>query len=148
MHAPTIGGMVIGLAGAALLVSPAVRGSSINHALLAGFFTLQPNEARVLVLFGKYRGTVRESGFHWGNPFYSNGQQIGVVGAVPVEPSKAAGRGRGKGTFNRNKISLRARTINVEKLKVNDKRGNPIEIGAVMVWRVQDRAVFVLDVYF
>src|SRR5215472_8540685 len=41
--------------------------------LLPGFFTLQPNEARVLVLFGKYRGTVRDSGFHWGNPFYSNG---------------------------------------------------------------------------
>ncbi|RPI99766.1 MAG: SPFH domain-containing protein, partial [Chloroflexi bacterium] len=41
--------------------------------LMPGFFTLQPNEARVLVLFGKYKGTVRQSGFHWGNPFYSNG---------------------------------------------------------------------------
>jgi regulator of protease activity HflC (stomatin/prohibitin superfamily) len=92
-----------------------------------GFFTLQPNEARVLLLFGAYRGTVRQSGFHWGNPFYSNGD-------------KASGLG------NRHKVSLRARTLNVEKLKVNDKRGNPIEIAAVVVWRVQDTAQAVFDV--
>jgi len=92
-----------------------------------GFFTLQPNEARVLLLFGAYRGTVRRSGFHWGNPFYSNGD-------------KASGLG------NRHKVSLRARTLNVEKLKVNDKRGNPIEIAAVVVWRVQDTAQAVFDV--
>jgi regulator of protease activity HflC (stomatin/prohibitin superfamily) len=116
--------------------------------LLTGFFTLQPNEARVLVLFGKYRGTVRESGFHWGNPFYSNGPAIlGSGDAAPGEAQrKPSGRVRTKQTFTRNKISLRARTINVEKLKVNDKRGNPIEIGAVMVWRVQDTAQAVFDV--
>src|SRR5687767_9080291 len=47
--------------------------------LLLGFFTLQPNEARVLVLFGAYKGTVRKSGFHWGNPFYTNGLRLGHV---------------------------------------------------------------------
>jgi regulator of protease activity HflC (stomatin/prohibitin superfamily) len=117
--------------------------------LMTGFFTLQPNEARVLVLFGEYRGTVRESGFHWGNPFYSNGPQAGAGVLSQVESlQKQAGRSgaRGKGQVVRNKISLRARTMNVEKLKVNDKRGNPIEIGAVLVWRVQDTAQAVFDV--
>jgi regulator of protease activity HflC (stomatin/prohibitin superfamily) len=112
-----------------------------------GFFTLQPNEARVLILFGEYRGTVRESGFHWGNPFYTNGPSAmrvmmeaartdaksGVANALQKHPS-------------RNKISLRARNLNGEKLKVNDKRGNPIEIGAVVVWRVQDTAQAMFDV--
>src|SRR5688572_5325902 len=82
-----------------------------------GFFTLQPNEARVLILFGSYQGTVRESGFHWTNP------------------------------FNRKlKLSLRARNFQSERLKVNDKRGNPIEIACVVVWRVADTAQAVFDV--
>ncbi|MBI4576482.1 MAG: SPFH domain-containing protein, partial [Planctomycetes bacterium] len=83
----------------------------------AGHFTLQPNEGRVLVLFGAYRGTVRESGFHWTNPFNS-----------------------------KLRVSLRARNMNTERLKVNDRRGNPIEIGAVVVWRVQDTAQALFDV--
>jgi len=83
-----------------------------------GFFTLQPNEARVLILFGAYKGTVRDSGFHWANPFYSHGCRI----------------------------SLRAHNFNSDKLKVNDKRGNPIEIGAVVVWRVADTAQAMFDV--
>jgi regulator of protease activity HflC (stomatin/prohibitin superfamily) len=117
--------------------------------LMTGLFTLQPNEARVLILFGKYRGTVRESGFHWGNPFYSNGQPVGSGAPSQGESQQkqvARPVGRGKQQLTRNKISLRARTINVEKLKVNDKRGNPIEIGAVMVWRVHDTAQAVFDV--
>jgi regulator of protease activity HflC (stomatin/prohibitin superfamily) len=117
--------------------------------LMTGFFTLQPNEARVLVLFGKYRGTVRESGFHWGNPFYSNGQPVGAGAPSQGEPQQkllVRAGARHKVQMTRNKISLRARTMNVEKLKVNDKRGNPIEIGAVMVWRVQDTAQAVFDV--
>jgi regulator of protease activity HflC (stomatin/prohibitin superfamily) len=116
--------------------------------MMTGFFTLQPNEARVLVLFGKYRGTVRESGFHWGNPFYSNGQPINASQAEEQKTDWIARRshGPGKRNFTRNKISLRARTMMVEKLKVNDKRGNPIEIGAVMVWRVEDTAQAVFDV--
>ena len=82
-----------------------------------GFFSLQPNEAAVLLLFGAYKGTVRASGFWFVNPFYK-----------------------------RQKISRRARNLNGDKLKVNDKRGNPIEIAAVVVWRVQDTAQAVFDV--
>ncbi|MCW5556558.1 MAG: SPFH domain-containing protein [Verrucomicrobiae bacterium] len=85
--------------------------------MLCGFFTLQPNEGRVLILFGDYRGTVRRSGFHWTNPF-----------------------------FTKLRISLRARNLNGEKLKVNDRRGNPIEIAAAIVWRVEDTAQAAFDV--
>jgi regulator of protease activity HflC (stomatin/prohibitin superfamily) len=114
-----------------------------------GFFALQPNEARVLVLFGEYRGTVRQSGFHWGNPFYSNGPSAAGQMATMVAAAKAAEKGGAPlaGKKNpRNKISLRARNMNGEKLKVNDKRGNPIEIAAVVVWRVQDSAQAMFDV--
>ena len=83
----------------------------------AGFFTLQPNQACVLILFGAYEGTERRDGFHWTNP------------------------------FNRKiKISMRARNLNGDKLKVNDKSGNPIEIAAVVVWRVEDSAQASFDV--
>lgn len=82
-----------------------------------GFFTLQPNTAAVLILFGSYKGTVRDSGFFWTNPFNK-----------------------------KLKVSLRSRNLNGDKLKVNDKRGNPIEIAAVVVWRVRDTAEAVFDV--
>lgn len=117
-----------------------------------GFFTLQPNEARVLVLFGDYKGTVRTSGFHWGNPFYTNGsQQFGGITIGGEIQSKLAGSKTSAGassrqTMGRNKMSLRARTLNGDKLKVNDKRGNPIEIAAVVVWRVEDTAQAMFDV--
>ena len=123
-----------------------IIGEIIGVIMLNGFFTLQPNEARVLILFGEYRGTVKKSGFHWGNPFYSNGQRVLVESQIQISTP-------GKGTIPftrqkaaRNKISLRARTHNVEKLKVNDKRGNPIEIGAVVIWRVEDTAQAMFDV--
>jgi regulator of protease activity HflC (stomatin/prohibitin superfamily) len=103
------GGVLLGLAGALSFVTAVI--------LSGGFFTLQPNEAAVLILFGAYRGTVRTSGFFFTNPFN-----------------------------RRTKISLRARNLNGEKLKVNDKRGNPIEIAAVVVWRVQDTAQALFDV--
>jgi regulator of protease activity HflC (stomatin/prohibitin superfamily) len=90
--------------------------------LPSGYFTLQPNEAKVLVLFGKYKGTVSSDGFHWTNPL-----QL----AVP----------RGKYT-----VSRRIRNFEIEKLKVNDKRGNPIEIAAVVVWRIVDTAHALFDV--
>jgi regulator of protease activity HflC (stomatin/prohibitin superfamily) len=113
--------------------------------LMPGFFALQPNEARVLLLFGKYKGTVRESGYHWGNPFYSNGRRIPLRFNTSTEkPVDAAALLRKQPS--RNKISLRARNLNSDKLKVNDKRGNPIEIGAVIVWRVQDTAQAMFDV--
>ena len=85
--------------------------------LLAGLYTLQPNEAAILQLFGAYRGTSRVPGLRATNPFYS-----------------------------RKKISLRARNLNGERLKVNDKRGNPIEIAAVVVWHVDDTAKAAFDV--
>src|SRR5438552_4993884 len=121
----------------------------VSIILFVGFFTLQPNEARVLILFGAYKGTVRTSGFHWGNPFYTNGPQ-------PLGHTAHGGRGKiadvnaasalTRKTLGRNKISLRARTLNGDKLKVNDKRGNPIEIAAVVVWRVADTAQAMFDV--
>ena len=105
---------------------------------LAGFFTLEPNEARVLVLFGDYKGTVRKDGFHFGNPFYSNGHSVqlpGKDGAIVAVKKNS-----------RMKISLRSRNLNGDRLKVNDKQGNPIEIAAVVVWRVQDTAQAMFDV--
>jgi regulator of protease activity HflC (stomatin/prohibitin superfamily) len=75
----------------------------------AGFLVLQPNQAAVLLLFGEYRATVRESGFFWANPF-----------------------------LTKRRITLRLQNLNVERIKVNDKAGNPIEIAAIVVWRVAD----------
>ena len=85
--------------------------------LSSGFAVVQPNDARVLILFGKYTGTIRDSGFWWVNPFTV-----------------------------RKKVSLRIRNFNSQKIKVNDLHGNPIEIGAVVVWRVFDSAKAVFDV--
>jgi regulator of protease activity HflC (stomatin/prohibitin superfamily) len=110
---------------------------------LFGFFTLQPNEARVLVLFGEYKGTVREAGFHFGNPFYSNGSGLtaATMGGAGGEKTPVAIKKN-----PRMKISLRSRNFNGERLKVNDKQGNPIEIAAVVVWRVEDTAQAMFDV--
>jgi len=89
----------------------------VTMILPAGFFVVQPNEARVLVLFGKYIGTVRDSGFCYANPF-----------AIKKH------------------VSLRIRNFNSEKIKVNDLHGNPIEIAAVVVWHVIDSARALFDV--
>jgi regulator of protease activity HflC (stomatin/prohibitin superfamily) len=117
--------------------------------LLFGFFALQPNEARVLILFGEYKGTVREPGFYWGNPFYSNGPGTATRPAE-METKGTGGRAAASAAvhkkLSRYKVSLRTRNFNSEKLKVNDKRGNPIEIGTVVVWKVQDTAQAVFDV--
>ena len=80
-------------------------------AIVAGLYTLQPNEAAIMTLFGQYSGTDRAEGLRWANPF-----------------------------FIKRRISLRARNLNSPALKVNDKRGNPVEIGAVIIWRVEDTA--------
>lgn len=85
--------------------------------MMIGFFIVQPNEARVLILFGKYIGSVRDDGFWWANPF-----------AVKKH------------------VSLRIRNFNSDKIKVNDLHGNPIEIAAVVVWRVIDSAKALFDV--
>lgn len=89
-------------------------------ALMPGFYMLKPNEGIIFTLFGEYKGTDRAEGLRWTNPLLS-GQ----------------------------KISLRARNLNTPPLKVNDKRGNPVEIGAAVVWRVHDtaQAVFEIDDY-
>lgn len=126
----------------------AVLGLPVSVVLMVGFFALQPKEARVLVLFGEYKGTVRESGFYWGNPLYSNG----VAGHSPKvaltnEGVKiAASASLPPGKLGRFKVSLRARNMVTDRIKVNDKRGNPIEIAAVVVWRVEDTAQAVFDV--
>ena len=77
--------------------------------MMGGFFVIEPNGSKVLLLFGKYVGTVKESGFFWANPFYS-----------------------------KRNVSLRAQTLNGQRLKVNDQVGNPVEIAAVVVWQVVD----------
>jgi regulator of protease activity HflC (stomatin/prohibitin superfamily) len=116
--------------------------------MMVGFFTLQPNEARVLLLFGEYKGTVREPGFHWGNPFYSNNTtHMGPIArAIERQNRKEGGPVPAMKGLSRFKVSLRVRNFNSEKLKVNDKRGNPVEIAAVVVWRVQDTAQAMFDV--
>jgi regulator of protease activity HflC (stomatin/prohibitin superfamily) len=115
-----------------------------------GFFTLEPNEARVLILFGAYKGTVRHSGFHWANPLYARSRGA-VPGSVPVPKTVKLGPlSMSDGTASRpklkTKLSLRAHNFNSDTLKVNDKRGNPVEIAAVVVWRVDDTAQAVFDV--
>jgi regulator of protease activity HflC (stomatin/prohibitin superfamily) len=120
---------------------------------LFGYFTLQPNEARVLILFGHYRGTVRSSGFHWANPFYARSR--GNVPPKAGTPAESRKRNRFSVRLTpglmgyqslTTKLSLRAHNFNSETLKVNDKRGNPVEIAAVVVWRVDNTAQAVFDV--
>ncbi len=106
-----------------------------------GLFTLQPNEARVLVLFGKYTGTVKKEGFHWANPF-------SVHHGINWESMQTKDK-ESKSEIpikSKYKVSLRARNFETQVLKVNDQRGNPIEIGAVVVWRVRDTAKALFDV--
>lgn len=92
----------------------------ISLFIMIGFIVVNPNESAVLVLFGAYKGTVKENGFFWVNPF-----------------------------FTRKKISLRARNFDSEPIKVNDKVGNPIKIGVVLVWKVEEtyKAAFEVDAY-
>lgn len=118
---------------------------------LSGFFSLQPGQARVCILFGKYIGTVRDEGFFWANPFYSRsmGGSAGIGEMLELEMSdskaaKAAAQKAAKG--NPTTISTRVRTLNGERLKVNDKMGNPIEIANVVVWHVADTAKALFDV--
>jgi regulator of protease activity HflC (stomatin/prohibitin superfamily) len=116
---------------------------------LVGFFSLQPNEARVLTLFGAYKGTVRTSGFWWANPLYGGGRGgAGMSGQLAQKQLRgnAAATSSADQATRRMKISLRARTLNGVPLKVNDKRGNPIEIAAVVVWRIDDTAQAFFDV--
>ena len=94
-------------------------GSFLYILHLIGFMVIQPNMSRVLTFFGKYRGTVVENGFFWVNPFYG-----------------------------KSRLSLRARNMDVAPIKVNDKNGNPIMIGLVLVWKIRDtyKACFDIEV--
>ena len=93
---------------------------AIDLVAMCGFFVVAPNQSMVLTLFGKYKGTVRRDGLHWANPF-----------------------------FGKVKMSLRIRNFETTHLKVNDHDGNPIEIAAVVVWKVVDsaEALFEVDDY-
>ncbi|MEG0371705.1 MAG: SPFH domain-containing protein [Clostridium sp.] len=99
------------------LIVLGILGEILWFFLSLGLFTLQPNESCVLILFGDYIGTVKTSGFHFANPLYT-----------------------------KKKISLRSRNLNGDKLKVNDAVGNPIEIAAVVVWKVDDTFKAMFDV--
>ena len=85
---------------------------------MCGLFQLEPNEAKITTWFGKYSGTITQTGFYWINPFYSS-----------------------------KKLSLRARNLDAEPIKVNDKTGNPVMIGLVLVWKLKDtyKALFEVD---
>ena len=100
-----------------LLVAGGIASAVVGLVLMCGLYSLQPNEGMAIMLFGDYRGTDRKTGLRWVLPWYS-----------------------------RKKISLRVRNLTSDKLKVNDKRGSPIEIAANVVWRVQDSAQALFDV--
>lgn len=89
-----------------------------NSIMWGGFMQIEPNEARVMIFFGEYEGTVKDNGYFWVNPFYT-----------------------------KKRLTLRARNLDAEPIKVNDKKGNPIMIGLVVVWRVADtyKASFDVD---
>jgi regulator of protease activity HflC (stomatin/prohibitin superfamily) len=103
-----------------ILALPCVAALLVSIFIFSGLFVVNPNDAKVTVLFGNYKGTVRKNGFFWANPFYT-----------------------------KKKFSLRARNLSGQKLKVNDKMGNPIEIAAVIVWKVDNtfNAAFDVDDY-
>ncbi len=113
--------IIAGIISIAIFQSPLVAlAIPILLLILPGFFIVNPNGSKVLVLFGAYKGTVKANGFFWTNPFY-----------------------------RKERISLRARNFDSERLKVNDKKGNPIMISVILVWRVNDtyRASFDVDNY-
>src|SRR4051794_28416229 len=118
-----LGGLMLiggGVAGSAFFILAGIGLGFICLVCLGGLFTVSPNEAKVLQLFGNYMGTVREPGLRWVNPF-----------------------------FTKRGLSLRVRNFESERLKVNDLAGNPIEIAAVVVWKVVDtaEALFHVDNY-
>ena len=109
-----------GAPGCGWMIGAGIVGVLVSLVSMGGFMLLEPNEARVLLFFGNYRGTFYETGFWWVNPLMSA-----------------------------KKISMRARNLNVDPIKVNDKTGNPIMIGLVLVWRIKRddiyKAVFEID---
>ena len=144
--------MVSGLLGtlAVLLGFALVIGFFI---LLAGFKVVRPNEARVLTLFGKYHGTIRESGFYYVNPFCTSYSPLynAAHAAVAQRTKELSAEGKAAViSVNVSKaISTKTQTLDNSRQKVNDVLGNPIVIGAVVIWKVQDptRAAFAVENY-
>lgn len=101
-----------------LLIALGLIGIVLSLITIPGYFSLEPNEALIMIFFGKYSGTFKNTGFYWVNPFYA-----------------------------KKKVSLRARNLDVEPIKVNDKIGNPVLIGLVLVWKLKDtyKAMFDID---
>ena len=108
----------------------------------SGLFSLQPGQAKVCVLFGKYIGTVKDEGLRWANPYYAKTLSTNVGDLS----SLSSGTGVPTVDVHTSIISTRARTLNGDVLKVNDRMGNPIEIAEVVVWRVSDTAKALFDV--
>lgn len=115
----------------------------LDAVLLSGFMIIAPNEATVLLLFGKYYGTVNNEGFYWVNIFCTAYNPVSNSVFIP------SGSNGMQLSIGRKKISLKARTLDNSKQKVNDLDGNPIEIGVISIWRVRDtaKAVFNVDNY-
>lgn len=112
-----------------VMIAAGIAAIVVGMFLFGGLKIVDPNEALVLTLFGKYHGTIKREGYFWVNPFCSAfNPAAGIVAA------------------SRKKISLKAMTLNNEKQKVNDEEGNPIEIGVVVIWKVVDTAKAVFDV--
>ena len=114
---------------APVLIGVGVAAIVCGMIMLVGCKVVNPNEALVLTLFGKYHGTLKKEGYFWVNPFCS-----------AFNPAVGSVAGLSK------KLSLKAMTLNNEKQKVNDEEGNPIEIGVVVIWKVVDTAKAVFDV--
>ncbi len=119
--------------------------------LIPGFKVIAPNEAVVLLFFGKYYGTIAKEGFYWTNPFCSiyNPAARGGITLKSATANKSSSDDLNVELFASKKISLKAMTLNNDKQKVNDEEGNPIEIGVVVIWRIINtaKAVFNVDNY-
>lgn len=114
--------------------------------MCGGFKVLNPNEALVLTLFGKYYGTIATEGFYFVNPFVS-GNNPAYSSAITASINVANGDGTvNASTTSTKKISIKALTLNNEKQKVNDLDGNPIEIGVIVIWKIVDAAKAVFNV--
>ena len=137
--------------GIALAVIGGLLGFVVCPVLYAGLKILKPNEALVLTLFGKYYGTLEGAGFYYVNPFVGaiNPTKLSATEAAQKQKTKTDGAEKSTDTASGKAVSLKVMTLNNDRQKVNDKLGNPIEIGVVVIWRVVNaaKAVFNVDNY-
>ena len=133
-----------------LIVVGAVYFLIVGPIIFFGLKVLKPQEALVLTLFGKYYGTLKGEGFFFVNPFVSAvNPTVASSAATSISSSDSTGKPAVNVSFPNKKISLKAMTLNNERQKINDKLGNPIIIGIVVIWRVVNtaKAVFNVDNY-